>query len=174
MTAPDFDEFGASSHNLVALKRAMTDLSLATEWPDVIKEWQLEFLEWGEDTTSCLCGVTIMERCHMRNLVTRKRCVIGNVCVRRFLGIDMRGVFRGLASIRKDVLAAAGTDLLVYAHAQHIIDDWQYQFAVNTLRKRKLSARQHVQREAINQIILKKLCRNATPDFLVDVMWDSP
>ncbi len=97
----------------------------------------------------------------MYNRFTRKVATIGNVCVRRFLGIDMRGVFRGIGKIRRDVNASPSADLLVYALDSGLISQWAYDFASSTARKRCLSPKQRSIRAQINAGLLRSLSRRS-------------
>jgi len=48
------------------------------------QEWEIDYTIKEDHWTKCLCGVRIMEQCHIRNKKTKETAIIGNVCIEHF------------------------------------------------------------------------------------------
>jgi hypothetical protein len=72
-------------------------LRVADTWDQAKIEWSLfdVFKEVEPDT--CLCGhYPIIENCVLRNRENRNRAIVGNVCVKKFLGLPSDKIFQGV------------------------------------------------------------------------------
>jgi len=79
-------------------------MSRATDWETARKEWALVDIIEADEPETCLCGhYPIMEICEIRNRVIGKTTEVGNVCVKRFLGVRSDLIFTAVKKIRKDI-----------------------------------------------------------------------
>lgn len=139
------------------LTEGIVNLSEASTWDEAKLEWDLETIYWVKEPSTCLCGhFPINEICVLRNRHNHQRTEVGNVCVKKFLGLPSDKIFRGINRVAKDVSKALNAEAIDYAHRQDWIDDWQRGFCFDTMRKRKLSERQLAIRKRINRRVLRK------------------
>lgn len=145
------------SHNFETLKTHILAISRATDFEAARREWTLIDIELHEEMTNCPCGQDIIEKCLIKNTVTGARTYVGNVCINRFIGIDTGNAFDGLKRIKEDPSANANEDLIMHAHKLGYIHEREYDFLMETRRKRKLSPKQLQWKEKINWRILNKV-----------------
>ncbi|WP_025599568.1 hypothetical protein [Burkholderia sp. WSM2230] len=159
------EDFDAGSHNFAILKAEILARSNSRVWESAVGEWDLDhiftvdrtddggFVEHGHGV--CLCShQPIVEHCVLKNHVNGNEAVVGNVCVKRFMGIDYSLLFDGVARIRKDISKAANAALIQFVHERGEITDWELGFLSDTKSKRALSAKQRTTRQRINSKIL--------------------
>lgn len=143
--------------NPFRLFREIIARSVAKTWEEAKLEWDLKHVYREERPLTCLCGHTpIIEICVLRNRLNYNTAEVGNVCVTKFLGLESDLIFSGLRRIAKDIDKALNEAATIYAHEQGWITDWEKDFCLNTLRKRKLSLKQTIKRAGINRLILTK------------------
>ncbi|HEV8241099.1 MAG TPA: hypothetical protein VGS57_17170 [Thermoanaerobaculia bacterium] len=92
----------------------------------------------------------------MTNTRTGHTAEVGNVCVKRFLGIRSDRIFLGLRRAHLDIEKAMTSEALEHAYAQSWINDWEHKFYIGTIRKRGLTDAQLAKRVQINQRVLAK------------------
>ncbi|AUB79822.1 hypothetical protein [Candidatus Thiodictyon syntrophicum] len=148
-------------HNLERLKAHILPLSNANEWNDAKNEWRLIRIQVQEDWDNCPCGKEIKELCYIKNQLNGKTTYVGNVCVKRFLGIDTGNLFSGLRRIIDDETANANEDLIFHAYQSGYIFKEEYNFLMETRLKRNLSVSQlswkkKINRRIVNQIVVRK------------------
>ena len=147
-------------HNGRALRTAILALSEASDWEVARREWALQDVYEADEPQSCPCGkFPIMEICVIRNRVNKNTAEVGNVCVKRFLGIRSDLVFTGLKRVRADNDKALNADAIAYFHEKNVLNDWERDFSGDTLRKRELSPGQMSKRRAINLKVLAAVAR---------------
>lgn len=153
-----------SEHNFERLKAHILPLSNAAEWSDAKNEWRLVGIEVQEDWDNCPCGKEIKELCYIQNQLNGNKTYVGNVCVNRFIGIDTGNLFAGLRRIIDDETANANEDLIIHAYQLGYIFEREYQFLMQTRRKRLLSVKQLEWKKKINRRIVSQTVvrRNAT------------
>jgi hypothetical protein len=78
---------------------------------------------------------------------------VGNVCVKRFLGLPSDRIFRGVKRVTEDPNRAPTAEAIDYARRKGWINEWEKEFSFNTLRKRNLSLKQAKTRREINRRI---------------------
>jgi hypothetical protein len=152
----------AEGFNFERLRSAILPLSSATSWTEAKKEWSLVGIEQADpdEPETCLCGHhPILELCEIRNRLTRHTRIVGNQCVKRFLGLDSEALFRGLRRIKKDDTKSMGADLAVWLYEHNRISEWEYNFQSDTGSKRKLTGKQMLHRRKINQKALAAVLR---------------
>ena len=144
------------SYSQEDLKNHILSLSKATEFSVAKDEWTLSDFEYHEEFHHCPCGQPIKELCHIENSITKKITYVGNVCVKKFMGINTGNLFDGLKRIAKDPTANANEDLIKHAWALGYIHESEYSFLMDTKSKRKLSTGQLSWKKKINWRILHK------------------
>lgn len=147
-------------YNFEQLKAGILPLSKATVWEVAGKEWRLVDVSEAEEPERCLCGhYPIIELCTISNVVTGRTVDVGNVCVKRFLGIRSDLIFASLKRIRRDLDKSIGADAAAFFHGRGVINSWEYEFQQDTMRKRNLSEKQLSTRRKINTKILESIAR---------------
>jgi hypothetical protein len=142
-------------HNFKQLQAHILPLSQANAWEVARKEWALLDIDESEEPETCPCGhFPIREICQIRNRITKNVTEVGNVCVKRFLGVRSDLIFTSIKKIRKDRTKSLNTDSIVFFHDRGLLTDWEYGFLQDTLKKRMLSTRQQQVRERINDKVL--------------------
>lgn len=142
-------------HNRQRLAEHIVPLSAADNFDDAKAEWDVVRFEWHEESGNCPCGHFIKEFCYIQNVITGNETYVGNVCVNKFMEIDTGNVFDGLRRIKTDPSANANEDLIEYANSQGYLYEGEYDFLMNTRRKRKLSDKQLGWKMKINRRILQ-------------------
>ncbi len=145
----------ADGYNFQKLKKEILALSNAHDWDTAKAEWQLVDVYDSEEQEECLCGhFPIREICTIKNRLNQNETEVGNVCVKKFLGLNSGAIFIAIKKIRDDESSAMGADAVVFFYEKNVLTDWEYEFYSNTRLKRNLSERQFDIREAINRKIL--------------------
>lgn len=161
----------AVGYNFKRLRDAILPLSRADDWVAAKKEWELVNISQAEpdEPETCLCGHhPILELCEIRNRLTRHTAIVGNQCVRRFLGLESEALFRGIRRIRQDITKSMGADLAVWLFERRLITQWEYEFQSNTTRKRNLSDKQLHHRQQINRKALRAIKRRGVDQLEED------
>ena len=138
--------------------------SRAKSWNRAKLEWWLEEVYRQDDPDECLCGhFPINEICILRNVKNGASATVGNVCVKKFLGLPSNKIFRALGRIVADESKALNEAAIEHARGKGWITAWERTFYLDTMRKRRLSDPQLSIRIEINR---KVLCatRRKSPD----------
>jgi hypothetical protein len=144
-----------NGYNFKVLSAAILKLSRAQDWVTACREWVLIDIYEADQPETCLCEhYPIIEICVIKNTITQAVTEVGNVCVRRFLGIRSDLIFSALKRIRKDITKALNEDAIAFFHRANIINRWEYGFLQDTKKKRNLSAAQMRTRIGLNQRII--------------------
>jgi len=148
-------------HNFERLKAHILPLSKAKDFESARTEWKLVAVEISDEFDNCPCGQEIKEHCYIENTRTGNKTYVGNVCINRFIGIDTGNLFDGLKRIAEAEIANANEDVIEYANERGFLFDKEYDFLMDTRRKRKLSPKQiewkrKINRRIINQIVVQK------------------
>lgn len=147
----------AKSH----LTQAIIDLSEADSWDRARLEWVLEDIYHEEIPDTCLCGhFPINELCYLRNRINRNLVLVGNVCVKRFLGLPSDRLFAAIQRVALDSSRSLNLEAIEHAFGKSWINRWEHEFCMNTWRKRVLSGKQRITRERINAKVLR-MVKNA-------------
>jgi hypothetical protein len=142
-------------------------LSASSNWDEARLEWDLVDVARDDDPQSCLCGHhPINELCTIRNRETQKTTVVGNCCVKKFLGLSSHKIFQAVARVQKEWWRALNAETIALAHRNRWINDWERGFYLDTMRKRELSGNQSRKRYEINTKILSRIVRRNTPPAL--------
>lgn len=147
-------------YNFQQLKAAILPLSKATDWEVAKKEWKLIEVSEADEPETCPCGhYPIIELCTISNGITGKTIDVGNVCVRRFLGFRSDLIFKSLKRIRANMDKSIGADATAFFFEKGVINEWEYDFQQNTMRRRNLSEKQRLTRRRINEKVLASIRR---------------
>lgn len=145
----------SDGYNFEQLKKHILPLSSASVWDVARKEWSLTGIHEADEPESCPCGhFPIMEICTIHNRVTGQTTEVGNICVKRFLGLRSDLIFAGVKRIRKNPDKSLNTDAIAFFHERGLLNAWEYGFCQSTMRLRGLSPAQLAKRRDINQKVL--------------------
>lgn len=146
------------------LAQAIVARSFASSWAQAKREWALESVYFASAPDECLCGhFPIIELCVLRNQQNGAEAIVGNVCVKKFLGLPSDRIFNGLKRIQANTAAALNEAAIRYAHTRSWINDWEQDFYLNTWRKRELTGAQAAKRREINELVLARVAADTRP-----------
>tara|TARA_R110001583_G_scaffold74134_1_gene205541 strand:- start:1425 stop:2042 length:618 start_codon:yes stop_codon:yes gene_type:complete len=138
------------------LTEEIIKLSNSDTWNNAKVEWSFEYAYYSEDLQTCLCGhYPIKNICVIKNTENRNETEVGNCCVNKFLGIeDGNKIFSSIKKLKNDLSKSMSSEVLEYLRKKKVLTDFDYSFYSDTIRKRKLSNKQLVIRERINQKLI--------------------
>ncbi|MCX7422105.1 MAG: hypothetical protein NT013_21545 [Planctomycetia bacterium] len=143
------------------LAAKIIELSAAKTWDEVKLEWSLIDVFKEDEPDTCLCGkFPIYENCVLQNRMNGNQAIVGNVCVKKFLGLPSDKIFQGINRIALDNKHSLNAETVDHAHRKGWINDWERKFYFNTMKKRNLSGKQHEKRIEINDKVLSLIARN--------------
>ena len=88
---PDPDPAHKITSNEMKLRWHILERSNAQDWENALKEWRVTGFR-DEEYTHCPCGQQIVERCFLLNIDTQIEIFVGNVCVQKFMGVEIKEV----------------------------------------------------------------------------------
>jgi hypothetical protein len=136
------------------------ELSVASTWDQAKLEWKVHRLYFDDERQRCLCGkYPIIEICSIRNNKNGNFAVVGNCCVKRFLGLSSDKIFQGLRRIRKDDAKALNAEAVEHAYQQGWMNDYERKFCLDTMRNQRFTLKQRAKRIQINQKVLREARR---------------
>lgn len=138
-------------------------LSVSKSWDEAKLEWQLEDVSKEEEPETCLCGHhPILELCTLRNTRNQNAAVVGNCCVKKFIGLPSEKIFQAITRVQKDWWRALNAETIDHAYRKGWITDWERTFYFDTMRKRLdgMSSKQSAKRHEINHRVLKRIIRS--------------
>ena len=139
------------------LTQGIIELSESKKWDSAKLEWRLSEVYEAEEPETCLCGhYPIIEICVLSNKRNGNTTHVGNCCVKKFIGLPSDKIFQAIKRVRKDNEKSLNAEAIQYAHDRGWINDWERDFYLDIMRKRKLSAKQLRKKIQINE----KLSRN--------------
>ncbi len=140
------------------LIREIILLSVADTWEFAKSEWELSEIYFSDGPETCLCGKNpIIELCEIRNKKNQQIAIVGNCCVNKFIGLPSGKIFQAVKRIRKDREKSLNSETIDLAYSKNWINDWEYKFYIDTIRKRLLTENQGLKRRQINEKILFKI-----------------
>lgn len=141
--------------NKFRLTEKILALSDADDWNSAKGEWAVESIFYSDEPGTCLCGhKPINEHCVIINLQNGNEAVVGNVCVKKFLGLPSDKLFTGINRITGNQKSALNVETIDYAFEKGWISSWDKNFYMNTRRRRWMTDNQWAQRQRINKQIL--------------------
>lgn len=140
------------------LMNEIVALSAARTWEQAKREWDLENVYQEDEPDTCLCGhFPINEICVLRNRENGTLVIVGNVCVKRFLGLPSDPIFQAVKGVKRGSRKTFNEEAISHARKKGWINDWESDFYMDTMRKRKLTEKQVAKRSQINEKILSKV-----------------
>lgn len=135
-------------------------LSVAKKWSDARREWTLIEVYEAETPETCLCGqFPIIELCILENLRNGAQATVGNVCVKRFIGLPSDKIFDAVKKIRNDRVKSLNPDAIKHAYDRNWINKWERDFYLDIWRKRNLTEKQETKKIQINERVLQNMKR---------------
>lgn len=136
--------------------------SQAQIWDIAKLEWSLYQIYEAEEPETCLCGhFPIIEICTLHNKLNGQLATVGNCCVKKFIGLPSDLIFQAVKRVRKDNQKSLNAEAIKYAHEKGWINDWEYNFSIDTMRKRVLTGKQLQTRMKVNEKMLANMKRNS-------------
>ena len=136
--------------------------SKADTWDEAKLEWELAQVYRVNEAGTCLCGhFPIIEICVLHNKYNDNDAIVGNVCVKKFLGLPSDKIFQAVSRISKDDEKALNAETIDHAHRRGWINNWEREFYFDTMRKRKLSWKQLDKRVQVNHKVLNGIVRRS-------------
>lgn len=143
------------------LTQGIIELSDADTWDEAKLEWDLAEIYHQEEPDTCLCGHDpIKEVCILINRQNENSAIVGNVCVKKFLGLPSDQIFQAARRIGKDQTKALNAEAIQHAYSRNWIDKWKRDFYFDTMRRKKVSEKQVDKRIEINRLVLANINRN--------------
>ena len=147
------------AHNRLSIE--IIALSFADNWSDAKREWALIDVYKEVTPDRCLCGrYPIFENCVLENSINGNRVVVGNTCVKKFLGLPSVKIFQAINRIISDNQKSLNAEAIEHAHRKGWITDWELKFCHDTILERVLSDKQLRKRIQINEKVLRMIARN--------------
>lgn len=132
--------------------------SVNPTWEMAKREWKLVEIEEAEDYETCLCGhYPIRELCTLKNKENGNTVVVGNCCVKKFLGLPSNKIFQAVKRVRKDTGKSLNAETIRLAYEHSWINDWENEFYLDIMRKRVLTDRQRAKKLQINEKVLRRV-----------------
>lgn len=134
------------------------NLSEAKVWQHAKREWELESVYEEDEPDTCMCGhYPINEICLLRNKENGNSAIVGNVCVKKFLRLPSGPIFAAVKGVKRGSRKSFNAETINLAHRRGWINQWETDFYVDTMRKRKLTEKQSAKRTQVNEKILKMI-----------------
>lgn len=142
------------------LTKEIIDLSVSKVWDAAKLEWSLAQIYEADEPERCLCGhFPIIEICILQNKHNHKKATVGNCCVKKFIGLPSDKIFQAVKRVRKDNEKSLNAEAVDHAYRNGWINEWEYNFSIDTMGKRKLSVKQLQTRIKVNEKMLFNMRR---------------
>ena len=142
------------------LSKEIINLSDSSIWDAAKLEWKLDEIYEAEEPERCLCGhFPIIEICILKNIHNSNIATVGNCCVKKFIGLPSDKIFQAIKRVRKDNEKSLNAEAIDHAHKKQWINDWEKDFYINIMRKRKLTMKQLQKKIQINEKLAKNMRR---------------
>src|SRR5262249_3814062 len=106
------------------LHEAIIAHSVADTWDAAKREWALSDVYLTDTPGNCLCGHRITEHCVITNYLNDNQVVVGNHCVRQFIGLPSERLFVAIRRISADIGAALNIETIEHAFTEGWINSW--------------------------------------------------
>ncbi|NLQ24258.1 hypothetical protein HGO26_15410 [Shewanella sp. S-1] len=135
--------------------------SNAAIWDLAKLEWSLYQIYEAEDPETCLCGhFPIIEVCTLQNKLNGQFATVGNCCVKKFIGLPSDLIFQAVKRVRKDNQKSLNAEAIRHAYEKSWINEWEYNFSIDTMRMRSLTSKQLQTRIKVNEKMLANMKKN--------------
>ncbi len=149
--------------NRFTLINAIIEKSNSNKWEEAKLEWSVKniykFDDW-EYFETCLCWhYPIKEICELENKLNWKNTIVWNVCVNKFLDVNLNTnkIFQAVNRVLKDNKKSFNIETINYFYNKDILTLWENEFYTKIIKKRNLSEKQINIKIKINEKILKEL-----------------
>lgn len=133
-------------------------LSDADTWEQAKLEWVLDGVYKEDESDTCLCGhFPIIEICELRNRFNNHTAIVGNCCVKKFLGLPSDKIFQAVSRVERDREKSLNAETIKHAYRQGWINEWEIKFYIDIIRKRNLSDKQLEKKIQINNRVLRQI-----------------
>ena len=137
------------------LQAAILSLSRARQWEAAKGEWSLSAIWHTDEGHTCLCThYPIKELCELCHEATQQRVIVGNCCVKKFMGLPSEKIFDALKRVEKDTQHALNEEAIAHFMRMGVLSEWEGAFYHDTWRKTKLSDKQRAHRQRINEKVI--------------------
>lgn len=144
------------------LTEEILNRSQSKTWGIAKMEWRLSHIYEAEEPETCLCGhFPIIEICILQNKLNAQFATVGNCCVKKFIGLPSDLIFQAVKRVRKDNQKSLNAEAIQHAYENGWINEWEYKFSIDTMRKRILSGKQLQSRMQVNEKMLANMKRNS-------------
>jgi hypothetical protein len=134
------------------------NLSHSKDWFIARTEWEFKEIYISDFPETCLCGhFPIKEVCVLQNKINNNEITVGNCCVKKFIKPASERIFQSFKRIKKDSRKSFNREAIEHAFKNSRINQWEYIFYSDTLRKRNLSLKQLEKRKQINEKIIGQI-----------------
>jgi len=121
-------------------------------------EWKLEEIYESDESETCLCGhFPIKEICVLQNKTNQKKTIVGNSCVKKFIGLSSHKIFQAVKRVREDNEKSLNIEAINFSFEKKWINSWEKNFYIDIMRKRKLTTSQLDKKMHINTKLLKNM-----------------
>jgi hypothetical protein len=142
------------------LIKKIIDNSEIKQWDKAKLEWELSEVWYSQSPDSCACGYfPINEICEIVNVKNKNALTVGNCCVKKFIGLSSDLIFQAKNRVTKDNEKSFNIETIDFAHKKGWINNWEYEFYADIMRKRKFSDKQLSKKVQINIKVLQYLNR---------------
>lgn len=142
------------------LTQAIINLSQSTIWDAAKLEWKLHEIYEADEPETCLCGhFPIIEICLIVNTKNSNQVAVGNCCVKKFIGLPSDKIFQAIKRVRKDNEKSLNAEAIEHAYNKGWVNDWEKDFYLDVMRKRKLTEKQLEKKIKINEKLANNMKR---------------
>lgn len=143
------------------LTQEIIQRSQSKVWDIARLEWALNEIYEADEPETCLCGhFPIIDICILRNKVNGHLATVGNCCVKKFIGLPSDLIFQAVKRVRMDTQNSLNAEAIQHAYEKGWINEWEFKFSIDTMRKRNLSAKQLQSRMKVNEKMLFNMKRS--------------
>jgi hypothetical protein len=155
------EEIREGDMNEFKLAREIIALSASQNWDAAKLEWFLQEIYFEDEPGVCLCGHTpIIETCVLKNKANGNIAIVGNVCVKKFMGLNSDKIFQAVKRVRKEIDKSLNAEAIEYALEKGWINSKDKSFYLDVFRKRNLSEKQLKWKKDVNSRVLKGITNN--------------
>ena len=91
-------------------------LSSSNIWDTAKLEWKLDEIYEADEPRRCLCGhFPIIEICIIKNKANNNSAIVGNCCVKKFIGLPSDKIFQAIKRVRKDSERSLNVEAIEYS-----------------------------------------------------------
>ena len=135
-------------------------LSQSNVWDEAKLEWVLKDVYEAEEPETCLCGhFPIIEICVIQNNFNGNNTIVGNWCVKKFIGLPSDKIFQAVKRVRKNTEKSLNAEAIQHAFDRQWITEWEKKFYLDIMRKRSLSLKQVEKKTQINRKFMMMMRR---------------